>query len=242
MSIELTVLSSSAVHIAADTLKNFIARQKRPDVPAKTKQENPPSDSLAAFANASSPEFEKLRKEVTALDTRQMVNYSIRANTSENEELSLKQFEAARGAGAFALAIGPQAVFQDARRRIGLVFRINLAVSIVLAIILLGGIGGSVFSAVFLKNSIWALALGGVSAADAIGVYVYKPLAAINEALIGATRLDALQLRLSEQLSQCAQHSDLEARIRCQTNVWDAIQHELGIIGATQSQRNATTA
>ena len=141
--------------------------------------------------------------------------------------------ESVKELGALVLAVSPQAVFQDSRKRISLVFRINLAVSIALAVILLAGIGGAVFSALFLRNAVWSLVFGGISAADVIGAYIFKPLSAINAALVTATRLDALQLRLSQQLTQCAQHKNLEERILCQTKVWEAIQRELAIIGGT---------
>jgi hypothetical protein len=153
----------------------------------------------------------------------------------QNKEFELP--EIASQLAPLALAISPEAVFGDARKRIALVFKINLAVSIVLAAILLVGIGGAVYSAVFIQKAIWSLAFGGLSVADLIGVYVFKPLSAINAALIGATRLDTLQLRLNQQLSQCAGHDDLEARIRCQTAVWDVIQHELSILASSQPQK-----
>jgi hypothetical protein len=74
------------------------------------------------------------------------------------------------------------------------VFKMNLGVAIILAIILLMGIGGAVFSAVFLQRSIWAVTFGGVAAADMIGLYVFKPLTAINSAIVSSQRLDAVHL------------------------------------------------
>jgi hypothetical protein len=113
------------------------------------------------------------------------------------------------------------------------VFRLNLGVAIILAIILLGGIAAAVFSAVFLRNSIWSVVFGGVSVADLLGIYVWKPLSVINASLLATQRLEMLQLRLSQQLSTCAQHRNLEERITCQTVVWESIQKELAILAAT---------
>ena len=152
------------------------------------------------------------------------------ASSDTDVELSPEQ----REIGALGLAISPQAVFTDARQRMGLVFKINLAVAIVLAVILLGGLAGSVYSAIFLHNNIWASVFGGVSAADVIGLLVFKPLTAINAALIGTQRLEMLQLRLSQQLDSCGQHSRLDERIKCQTAVWDTIQRELGLLAASR--------
>lgn len=132
--------------------------------------------------------------------------------------------------GALALAIDPKSVFRDARRRIDLVFRLNLGLAIALAIILLGGIVGAIVCAIFLNKGIWALAFGGVSVADLIGVYAFKPLTAINSALVGTQRLDSVYLRLQEQLKACAEHTDLQERIRCQTIVWEAMQRELATL------------
>jgi hypothetical protein len=129
--------------------------------------------------------------------------------------------------GATALAISPEAVFTDARRRMSMVFQLNLAVAIALAVILVGGIGGAVFSAVVLQKSIWSIAFGGVSAADLLGLYVFKPLSAMNASLVGTQRLEMLQLQLSQQLSSCEQLPSLEERIKCQATVWDTIQQQL---------------
>ena len=123
--------------------------------------------------------------------------------------------------------MGKDAVFRDARRRIELVFKINLAVAIVLAVILLIGIGGAVFSAVFLQRDVWTIAFGGVSVADLIGLYAFKPLTAINSAIVASQRLDATHLRLREQLQSCDEHKALKDRIECQSAVWDTIQKEL---------------
>jgi hypothetical protein len=126
-----------------------------------------------------------------------------------------------------ALAFGPDAVFQDARKRTGLVFKLNLGFAIILGIILLSGIAGSLYSALILGKAAWATAFGGISAADLIGLYAFKPLTAMNSALVSATRLDNMQLRLKMQLEQCDKYANIEDRLRCQTGVWEAVQKEL---------------
>jgi hypothetical protein len=132
--------------------------------------------------------------------------------------------------GAAVLAISPDVVFRDARKRIDLVFKLNLGLAIILAVILLGGIAGAVISAVFFEKAIWALVFGGLSVGDVIGAYALKPLTAINAAIISTQRLEAIHLRLSEQLKACADHSNLNERIKCQTAVWEAIQHDLSTL------------
>jgi hypothetical protein len=132
--------------------------------------------------------------------------------------------------GATLLAISPDAVFRDARKRIDLVFKLNLGLAIVLAAVLLGGIAGAVISAVFFEKTIWALAFGGISVGDVIGAYALKPLTAINAAVIATQRLETIHLRLSEQLKLCAEHANLDDRIRCQTTVWETIQKDLSTL------------
>ncbi len=110
---------------------------------------------------------------------------------------------------SLALAVDPDSVFRDARKRTSLVFQLNLGFAIILGIILLAGIGGSLYAALVLGKSTWATAFGGISAADLIGVYAFKPLTAINAALVSATRLDNMQLRLKTQLEQCSKYSSV---------------------------------
>lgn len=143
-----------------------------------------------------------------------------------------------REVAAIALAISPQAVFNDARQRMSIVFKVNLAVAIVLAIILLSGLGGAIYSGIFLRSNLWASIFGGVSAADVIGLMVFKPLTAINSALIGTQRLELIQLRLSQQLQTCAEHVQLQRRIECQGLVWDTIQKELALLADTRTPKS----
>ena len=135
-----------------------------------------------------------------------------------------------REIAATALAISPDAVFHDARRRIDLVFRFNFGLAVILAIILLSGIAGAVASAFFLKSGLWATVFGGVAAADILGIYVWKPVQAINSALVATQRLEGIYLRVSEQIQSCKSHQDLSIRITCQESVWDVMQRELALL------------
>lgn len=148
------------------------------------------------------------------------------------EELKRRRSEVTPSAevGGALLAMSADAVFRDARRRIDLVFKLNLGVAIVLAVILVGGIGGAVVSAVFLGKTVWAVVFGGISAGDLIGAYALKPLTAINSAIIATQRLEAVHLRMSQQLRACGAHENLDERIRCQTVVWEAIQKDLATL------------
>src|SRR5207237_6645314 len=96
-------------------------------------------------------------------------------------------------ATAAALVLDPDAVFRDARKRVSLVFRINVVISTVLAFLLLGGIGGAIVAG-FLGKAVWAGVFGGVAAIDVLGVLVYKPLNQINQSIVQTQRLDLLFL------------------------------------------------
>jgi len=129
--------------------------------------------------------------------------------------------------GTLALATSPDALFRDARRRIAMVFRLNFGVALVLATILLMGIAGAIISAVFLRQNTWALAFGGVTVADLLGVYVFKPLKVINASLVATQRLDSIHLRLHKQLPECDQLETPKERLQCQTELWKSIESEL---------------
>ncbi|MDQ3812649.1 MAG: hypothetical protein M3347_01705 [Armatimonadota bacterium] len=157
--------------------------------------------------------------------------------TEEPKPTDIIQAESASSAeiGGAALAISSDSVFRDARRRINLVFMFNLGLSIVLAVILLAGVAGAVASAVFLKQNTWAAIFGGVSAADLLGLYIFKPLVAVNSAIVAAQRMDLLHLRMYEQLKTCQGHEVLAERIACQTVVWKEIQEELSKLAGAGS-------
>src|SRR2546423_10277459 len=131
---------------------------------------------------------------------------------------------------ALALTISPNDVFHDARRRINQVFKLNLAVSIVLAVILLGGIAGSILSALVLHEGLWSIMFGGLSAGDLIGVYIFKPLQAAQSALISSQRLDMMHLMFNQQVQSCAQYKSLEDKISCQGKLWTRINDELSAL------------
>jgi hypothetical protein len=98
-------------------------------------------------------------------------------------------------------------------------FQLNLGFAIILGIILLAGIAGSLFFALVRGKPSWATAFGGISSADLIGLYVFKPLIALIPPLASATRLNNMQLRLKNQLEQCSKYSNVEDKLRCQTAV-----------------------
>jgi hypothetical protein len=116
--------------------------------------------------------------------------------------------------------------FDKARSRIALVFRLNIILSVTLAAILLAAIAAAVVTGLQGKNT-WALIFGGVSVVDIAGVFVLRPLSAITGAVIASQRLEVIHMRLLHQLQSCAAHSDLDKRLKCQTNVWNTIQREL---------------
>ena len=130
------------------------------------------------------------------------------------------------------LALDADAVFADARRRIENVFRLNVALLAALALILLIGIGGAIYSGLFLHSNVWPLVFGGVTVVDLAGVYVLKPVAAINRALLATQQIDLLYLRLREGLKDCESLPDPKAFIECRNAVWDRVWADLSALSA----------
>ena len=156
--------------------------------------------------------------------------------------LALSRAAAADGAGAATasksnqaitragVALDADAVFRDARERIDQVFRLNVVLLLTLAVLLLAGIGGAIYAAVFLRQNSWALIFGGVAAADLIGVYVFKPITAINRALVSTQQLDLLYLRLREGLKGCDEVQDVGEKLACRDALWDKIWEDLAAL------------
>jgi hypothetical protein len=130
-----------------------------------------------------------------------------------------------------ALALEPDAVFADARRRVSFVFKLTVAISTVLAFLLLGGIAGAIIGAL-LGHAVWAAVFGAVSAADMLGVIVYRPLAQIDGAIVSAQRLDLLFLSTRERLRDCRRQSELKEQIACATRVWQEMHAQLAALSS----------
>jgi hypothetical protein len=118
-----------------------------------------------------------------------------------------------------ALVLDADAVFADARRRVSVVFKLTVAISTVLAFLLLGGIAGAIIGALA-GQAVWTVVFGAASAADVLGVIIYKPLTQLNNAIVSAQRLDLLFLSTRERLRDCRGHSQVEQQIACATRVW----------------------
>jgi hypothetical protein len=231
VSLILALSSSKVVAAAVEAVMRFA----KPGAPIRHVSPGD-KDIEIDVSELSAADLKKLKE---ALDAAQQDSLGVlsvsRELTRKDREVKGTDSPEQRELGAIALAISPTAVFSDARHRMSLVFKLNLAVAIILAIILLSGLGGAVYSALFLRNNIWASVFGGISAADVVGLVVFKPLTAINSALVGTQRLELIQLRLSQQLQACGQHEELQQRIACQTLVWDTIQKELALLSDSPS-------
>ncbi len=127
-------------------------------------------------------------------------------------------------------ALDSDAVFSDARQRIERVFRLNVILLLTLALLLLVGIGGAIYSALFLDQNTWTLVFGGVAVADLIGIYVFKPITAINRALVSTQQLDMLYLRLREGLRGCDTLADVNEKLACRDKVWDKVWEDLSAL------------
>jgi hypothetical protein len=97
---------------------------------------------------------------------------------------------------------------------------------------LLIGIGGAIYSGLFLHSNVWPLVFGGVTVVDLAGVYVLKPVAAINRALLATQQIDLLYLRLREGLKDCESLPDPKAFIECRNAVWDRVWADLSALSA----------
>jgi predicted cobalt transporter CbtA len=125
-----------------------------------------------------------------------------------------------------ALALDPDTVSRDARRRFALVLRINLVISIALAVILVGAIVGAIVSALMGRGAL-AGVFGGLTLVDLAGAMAYKPLDAINQALVATQRLDIIHFSTRERLLGCAQLPSPAERNNCAAPVWAQIKEEL---------------
>jgi hypothetical protein len=128
-------------------------------------------------------------------------------------------------AGGLALSMSTE-VITTARRRISLVFKLNVALALTLAFILFGGVATCIGSAVF-GHELWASVFGGVAVGDLLGIYLFKPIATISAAVVASQRLELVHMRLVDQLNECAKEQNADKRVACQTAVWDSIQRDL---------------
>ena len=237
MSVELlttAALVTSAGKIAAELYPELLKRLKaKPETPIKI---TVGGTEITASPGEAEEIVQLLKEEIDATDqssgaTLDLTRKAVSGEPEDKKDSPSHQTEPPPSR-RIAFGIDPSAVVHDARRRIDIVFKFNLAVAMVLAAILVCGIGGCVLSAVVFKEATWALAFAGISVADLLGTYVYKPLDAVNAAVIATQRLDTIHLRLREQLNLCMQHPNLKDRIDCQTDVWQAIQKDLATLSA----------
>lgn len=91
------------------------------------------------------------------------------------------------------------AVFLDARRRVAMVFRANMVLSLTAAATLIGTTAATVVFSL-LGRTTWAAALGGVALLDLIGAAVYKPLEQMSRALDKAQKIDMLMAYSRDRL------------------------------------------
>jgi hypothetical protein len=133
------------------------------------------------------------------------------------------------GAPQAGLALSPDDVFRDARRRLELVFKVNLALSIAVGIILLGGVVAAIVLAIQGQAGIAAI-FGGVALSDVIFAAVYQPLAQVNKSLISTQRLDMIHLSTRERLAAAQVIVDVNQRLAETKQIWDEIKRDLAAL------------
>lgn len=129
--------------------------------------------------------------------------------------------------GAAALAIDADSVFRDARKRVARLLTINIALAIVLASILVIGLGGVVIAGIVLGRATATLVFGGMTFADVLALAFTRPFSVIGQTVVQGQRLDIAHLRLREQLRECDTYGSPSEKFECRTRAWDSIQAEL---------------
>jgi hypothetical protein len=152
-----------------------------------------------------------------------------RVAIGDGEESPLES-TSSRAVTRAGVALDPDVVFSDARKRIERVFRLNVILLLALAVLLLIGIGGAIYSALVWQQNMWTLIFGGVAVADVIGIYVFKPITAINRALVSTQQLDLLYLRLREGLKGCEELQDVNEKLACRDALWDKVWEDLSAL------------
>jgi len=130
-------------------------------------------------------------------------------------------------AGGIALADSDK-VFDRARERIELVFKIRLGISLIIAAVLVGTVIGAVVSFLYGNTSL-GVALGAGTLADLIAAGIYKPLDKITQTLLDTQRLDMIHVMAKQQLSACLDESP-ESRLECQRQTWSDVMAKLEAI------------
>src|SRR5439155_1113446 len=92
-----------------------------------------------------------------------------------------------------ALLVDPDGVFKTARGRIDLVFKLRLALAVLLAILLTAGLAVLLVGAVRGTPNL-AAAGGGTSVLDLMAVAIFKPLDRIRETIVDTQQLDLVHL------------------------------------------------
>ncbi|MDQ6946787.1 MAG: hypothetical protein M3256_11105 [Actinomycetota bacterium] len=128
--------------------------------------------------------------------------------------------------GGVALATDAQAVFDAVRRRIGVTFRVALAITVVLAALLVAGILGALGSAIA-GNSGLALGGAGIALASLFGAYAYKPIDQLYAAVRKSQQLELANLMARQRLEECARQENPQERVRCGEQVWTDVMKAL---------------
>jgi hypothetical protein len=124
------------------------------------------------------------------------------------------------------MELGIEAVFLDARRRVAMVFRMNIVLSLTAAVTLIGAtVAAIVFG--FLGQDMWATALGGVALLDLVGAAVYRPLDQMNRALREIQRIDMTMLCTRERLRAVEDVADIDDRAAAMRLAWTEIIADL---------------
>ena len=116
-------------------------------------------------------------------------------------------------------------VFRDARRRAALVFQLNIALSLTIALVLISAICMGIALGL-LGHDVWATALGGVALLDLIGAAVNRPLDQVNGALIRSEQIDMLLLSTHQRLREASRRPPVDREVAVQ-HVWASVLAEL---------------
>ena len=130
-----------------------------------------------------------------------------------------------------AFALSPDAVFNEARARLRLFFRINVGVCLAVSTVLVGALAAALVLALVGRTAL-AGVFGALSLGDIVFAAAYGPLKRIEAALVATQRLDIIHLSTRERLSAAQELTDPSARVRETERIWEDIKNDLAALSA----------
>ena len=128
MSLEVAAFSASALQIGKTLVKDYLQNHAKKQLTIKDIQKlAPQTDSEKELEELPPEQIDAIRRRIEEIQSNPSSDLSLRARArlvpTRSESQDLTNLNAVKPVGALALAVNPNAVFQDARRRISLASR-----------------------------------------------------------------------------------------------------------------------